>query len=202
MDFKLCLKGPTLEEDFRSYYPTTVNDMKIAGSFDASLKTWLKDACFSLDAFCRKKQWMVQLSRPYTMMVLDFANQLQTMNRLLGMIPHDDESQSVVDDADLKLVFFKAMPMAWQQDFELQGKTLDDDYCTIVNFFVTQQTIKDTQRVNGEGIHKQKPEQPNGGGDRDKKKRINARRQQDGNNKMATKVFVGPCPVHPGAAHT
>ena len=120
------------------------------------------------------------------------------------MIPHDDKSQSVLDNADLKLVFFKAMPTVWQQDFELQGKTLDDDYRTIVNFFVTQQTIKDTQRASGEGTHKRKPEQHNGG-DRDKKKRNDSRRQQGGNNKMATKVFVdykGPCPVHPGAAHT
>ena len=76
MDFKLCLKGPTLE-DFRSYCPITVDDMKKAGSFDTTLKTWLKDACFPLDAFCRQKQWMVQeLSKPYTMKVLDFANWL------------------------------------------------------------------------------------------------------------------------------
>ena len=61
------------------------------------------------------------------------------------MIPHDEKSQSVLDDADLKLVFFEAMPTAWQQDFELPGKTLDDDYRTIVNFFATQQTIKDNQ---------------------------------------------------------
>jgi hypothetical protein len=141
------------------------------------------------------------------MKVLDFANRLRTVNQLLKMIPHDANKQSVLSDADLKTIFFKAMPTAWQQEFELQGKTLDDDYCAAVNYFVTQQTIKDAQKDRNEGARKRKQDDRNGRHQqgRGTHKKCGNNKRFDSRKTENKKVFVdykGPCPVHPNANHT
>ena len=91
-----------------------------------SKETWLKCSCCSLDVFAKQqKQLIVQNYRSlkpwrFLTLLIDFERWIGCLEWFL----HNDKSQSVLDDKDLKLVLFKAMPTAWHQDFELQGYSM------------------------------------------------------------------------------
>ena len=56
------------------------------------------------------------LSKPFSMIVMDFGACIKTLNRLLQLMPHP-EDQNGLSKEDMRIIIIHSMPDEWQQEF-------------------------------------------------------------------------------------
>ena len=74
-----------------------------------------------------------------------FGNQLKTLNCFLTLMPHDEDKDTPFTDTDLKALWLKSVPSAWQNIYLLQGIRNTDDFQQMLSYFIQYQSITDTQ---------------------------------------------------------
>ena len=115
-------------------------------SFEEAMALWLDDRLPN-ESFQHQRQWMLRyLSKPFSMLVMDYGARIKTLNRLLQLMPHP-EDQVGLSKEDIRIIIIRSMPDEWQQEFELNhAKTSDQSIRSVLAYFESQQSFKDRNK--------------------------------------------------------
>ena len=62
------------------------------------------------ESFQCQRQWMLRyLSKPFSMLIMDFGARIETLNRLLQLMPHT-EDQNGLSKEDMRIIIIHSMP--------------------------------------------------------------------------------------------
>ena len=61
------------------------------------------------------------LSKPFSMLIMDFGARFKTLYRLLQLMPHPEDQNGLSKEL-MRIITIHSMPSEWQQEFEFKVK--------------------------------------------------------------------------------
>jgi hypothetical protein len=174
------------------------NNLRTVDAFELCLTTW-KKRYISEEAFVTQRDYILTVPKPFTMDVREFTFRIKSLCSLLQEFPLP-EGATLVTDAEMKNIIFKAMPTLWKTNFTNANlHILHMELAELVEYMTKQKALSEQR---SERTYDDNRSHGNRGGrghgsrngkDR-RSKHIASRQNRASNNNHNNK----DCRIHPG----
>jgi hypothetical protein len=93
-------------------------------NFNTCLNNLIKYKVPKDDAFFIQKEHLQQAQKTRNISVFDFVERLEDINMISVWLPGRDVDDEVLSDNELTCILFRAMPMAWKDEFRKNNYSL------------------------------------------------------------------------------